>query len=244
MKANLRLWTGIALVVVLAIAATPLTYAADKAAGKAKPAAACPATASGAACCPTKTEDGKYANPVKTTEDGWMLLFDGSALDCWQNARKPDAENKWTIDGDAMTNAPHGNDIATKCDLKDFDLQLEYKTVKGGNSGIYLRGRIEVQVLDSFGKEQVGNGDDGGIYGQFAPKVNASKPAGEWNQLEAHCAGDTVTVKLNGQVVIDNQKISQVTGGALPGGVGDPGPLMLQGDHGKVWYRNIKVKAL
>lgn len=180
----------------------------------------------------------------KADADGFITLFDGKNLDCWQNARNPKAENKWFIEDGAMTNADHANDIGSKCNLKDFELSLEYKTVPGGNSGVYLRGRVEVQVLDSFGKAEVGNGDDGAIYGQTPPKVNASKKPGEWSTLNVSYAGDTLTVKLNGQVVHENLKITQPTGGALPGGVDEAGPIMLQGDHKKVWYRNIRIKPL
>jgi hypothetical protein len=173
--------------------------------------------------------------------EGWVKLFNGSDLEGWRNAREPRAENKWLIEDGAMTNVEHGHDIATVKSFKDFGLRLEYKTVPGGNSGVYLRGRIEVQVLDSFGKQTPGKGDDGAIYDQFAPLVSASKPVGEWNQLEACIVGEEVTVKLNGQVIHDKRKISEVTGGALPGKVTDAGPLLLQGDHGKVWYRNIEI---
>ncbi len=178
----------------------------------------------------------------KKTDEGWIALFDGTSLDAWQNARRPKAKNTWSIEDDAMTNVRHGHDIATKAQFKDFDLKLEYKTVKDGNSGVYLRGRIEIQILDSYGKEEVGKSDDGAIYDKFAPLVNASKPAGEWNQLEATYVGDTLTVKLNGRLIHDKLKIKQLTGGALPGKVNDPGPLMLQGDHGKVWFRNVKIR--
>lgn len=175
---------------------------------------------------------------------GWKKLFNGKDLEGWQNARKPGAENKWSVEGGAMTNAEHGNDIATVETFEDMQLKLEYKTVKGGNSGVYLRGRVEIQVLDSYGKGKLSTGDDGGIYGQYAPLVNASKPAGQWNTLEAQYVGDSLTVKLNGKLVQDGVKITKVTGGALPGGVNEAGPLMLQGDHGKVWYRNIMVRPI
>ena len=191
------------------------------------------------------TEQGNSAGtscPAAASADGWVTLFDGQNLDCWQNARRPKSENKWLIEDDTMTNQDHANDIGTKCQFKDFDLQLEYKIAKNGNSGVYLRGRIEVQILDSHGKEKISSHDDGGIYDKFAPLVNASKPAGEWNQLETAYVGDRLTVKLNGQLVLDDQQITELTGGALPGGVNDPGPLMLQGDHGKISFRNIKVR--
>lgn len=183
-------------------------------------------------------------SPAAAEEDGWISLFDGSTLEGWRNARAPRAENRWFIEDGAMTNVDHGNDIATVKRYKDFDLKLEFKTVPGGNSGVYLRGRIEIQVLDSFGKEEVTNQDNGAIYGQFAPKVNASRPAGEWNQLEATIIGDEVTVRLNGMLIHDRQKLTEVTGGALPGKLSDPGPLLLQGDHGKVWYRNIMIREI
>ncbi len=183
-------------------------------------------------------------SPAVSEEEGWIPLFDGSTLEGWRNARAPRAENKWSIEDGAMTNVDHGNDIATVKRFKDFDLKLEFKTVPGGNSGVYLRGRIEVQVLDSYGKEEVTNQDNGAIYGQFAPKVNASRPAGEWNQLEATIIGDEVTVRLNGILIHDKQKLTEVTGGALPGKLSDPGALLLQGDHGKVWYRNIMIREI
>jgi len=181
---------------------------------------------------------------ISEGDEGWIKLFNGECLEGWQNARKPDTANKWSVDDGALTNADHGNDIATVKTFKDFELKLEYKTVKNGNSGVYLRGRVEVQVLDSYGKKELSTGDDGGIYGQYAPLVNASKPAGEWNLLEACYVGDTLCVKLNGKVVQDKVKIAKVTGGALPGGVNEAGPLMLQGDHGKVWYRNIMIRPI
>ncbi len=177
-------------------------------------------------------------------DEVWVSLFDGSTLEGWRNARAPRAENKWFIEDNAMTNVDHGNDIATVKRFRDFDLKLEFKTVPGGNSGVYLRGRIEIQVLDSYGKEKITNQDNGAIYGQFAPLVNASRPAGEWNQLEATIVGDEVTVRLNGVLIHDKQKLTEVTGGALPGKLCDPGPILLQGDHGKVWYRNIMIREI
>jgi len=173
----------------------------------------------------------------------WQTLFNGENLDGWTNAR-PGQTIKWTVEDGAMTNTPKDKDIATVEKFKDFDLQLEYKTVPKGNSGVYLRGRIELQVLDSYGKEELSTGDDGGIYGQHPPLVNASKPTGEWNVLEATLVGDTLSAKLNGKVIHDKVKLTKVCGGALPGAVTDPGPLMLQGDHGKVWYRNVRIRPV
>ncbi|MDQ1258057.1 MAG: hypothetical protein QG656_2666 [Candidatus Hydrogenedentes bacterium] len=197
------------------------------------------AEAACAAKCPKAA-----AGEKEGADEGWITLFDGTSLDGWQNARRPDGETKWAIEEGAMTNVGKAPNIATKEEYKDFALSLEYKIVAHGNSGVYLRGRVEIQILDSAGKTEMGAGDDGAIYDQFPPAVNASKPAGEWNTLEACYVGDTVCAKLNGQVIQDKTKISQVTGGALPGAVDAAGPLMLQGDHGKIWFRNVKIKPL
>ncbi len=184
---------------------------------------------------------------ASAAEAGLVSLFNGKDLAGWQNARNATGENKWKAEDGTLTNIAtghDGNDIATVEKFKDFELKIEYKTVKDGNSGVYLRGRIELQVLDSFGKNPPGKGDDGAVYAQFPPKVNATKPVGEWNTLEVSYVGDVLTAKLNGQVIHDKQQITKVTGGALPGGVDEAGPLMLQGNHGKVWYRNITIKPL
>ena len=162
----------------------------------------------------------------------------------WRNARDPEGENKWFVEDGALTNTEHANDIATVDEWKDFELKLEYKIVPGGNSGVYLRGRLEVQVLDSYNETEVGTGSDGAVYGLLPPLVKASKPAGEWNQLEVVLVGNRLTAKLNGQLIHDDREIVDLTGGALPGGIEDPGPLMLQGDHGKVWYRNIELRPI
>ena len=174
----------------------------------------------------------------------WVSLFDGKDLDGWVHARDAGKAHEWTVEKGTMTNVAHGEDIATKKTFTDFELKIEYKTVRMGNSGVYLRGRIELQVFDSNKRKKPGKADDGAIFGQTAPLINATKPAGKWTKLHVRCVGDRVTATLNGKTIHDNQLIPGVTGGAQPGGVTDPGPLMLQGDHGKVWYRNIKIRPI
>lgn len=192
--------------------------------------------------CAKKPGCASCCGDAKAAE--WTAIFNGKDLTGWRNARVPNAENKWSVEDGAMTNSEHGNDIATEKSYQDFEISIEYKTVPGGNSGVYLRGRMEIQVLDSFGKDPVTKQDNGAIYDQFKPRVNASKPAGEWNLLEASIVGNEISATLNGQVIHDHQKFIRVTGGALPGKATGPGPLLLQGDHGKVWYRNIKIREL
>ncbi len=192
------------------------------------------------ACCASKTEAKcpKCAGKCRP-------LFNGKDLAGWRNARNPEGENTWFVEDGAMTNVKaegdHGVDLATVDVFKDFCLHIEYKTIPGGNSGVYLRGRVEVQVLDSHGNAEVTTADAGAIYDKFAPLVNAAKPAGEWHSLNICYLGDRLTVLLNDQLVLDNIHITETTGGAMPGNLNEPGPVMLQGDHGKVWYQNARI---
>lgn len=153
-----------------------------------------------------------------------------------------------------MINTPgSGADIATVQKFGDATIDLEIMVPKGSNSGVYLMGEYEIQVLDSFGRERVGPGDMGGIYGAAAPKVNASKAPGEWQRMVVEFQaprfdGDKKTanalfkrVTLNGQVIHENVEMKGPTGGAWTGREAPTGPLMFQGNHGPVAYRNIKI---
>src|SRR5947209_2395258 len=111
---------------------------------------------------------------------------------------------------------------------------------KGSNSGIYLRGRYEVQIEDDYGDEPDSH-KIGGIYGFLTPSVNPAKPAGEWQAVDITLVGRTVTVVLNGERILDRQTIPGITGGALDSDEGAPGPLLLQGDHGPIAFRNLIV---
>ena len=126
---------------------------------------------------------------------------------------------------------------------KVYKIQAEYKVEKGSNSGIYLRGRYELQVLDDEGKEPESHGHMA-IYARKAPDRNASKPPGEWQTMEATLVGNRVTVVLNGTKVHDNAVIDGITGGALDCSELDPGPIMIQGDHQRVWFRKVTVTPI
>jgi hypothetical protein len=112
---------------------------------------------------------------------------------------------------------------------------------EGGNSGIYLRGRYEVQVLDDAGNQPHDRGM-GGVYGQVSPTTQPALAAGEWQTFDITLVGRRVTVVLNSITIIDDAEIPGITGGALDSNEGQPGPLMLQGDHGGIRYRNIRVR--
>lgn len=169
-------------------------------------------------------------------------LFDGKTLDTW-TLQIPNRPSGWSIVDGAMTNEKGANNLVSKQTFKDFRIQAEYKIEPGSNSGIYLRGRYELQVLDDYGKAPESHGHMA-IYAWVAPLVNATRPAGEWQTMEAVLVANKVTVTLNGQKVHDNATIQAITGGALDANETQPGPIMLQGDHGKVWYRKVTVTPI
>jgi hypothetical protein len=142
-----------------------------------------------------------------------------------------------------MTNVPHANNLISKQTFQDYKIHAEYKVEKGSNSGIYIRGRYELQVLDDHGKPPEEHGHMA-VYAWHAPLVNASKPVGEWQTMDATIVGNKVTVVLNGQKVHDNTTLEAVTGGALDANETQPGPVMIQGDHEKITYRKVTVTPI
>lgn len=185
---------------------------------------------------PAANANGKhtYGKPVE--------LFDGKTLDNW-GVQDPGKPMGWSVVDGAMTNEKGANNLVSKQTFKDFKINAEYKIEPNSNSGIYLRGRYELQVLDDYGKPPETHGQMA-IYAWVAPTVNASKPATEWQVMEAILVANKVTVTLNGQKVHDNATIQAITGGALDANETAPGPIMLQGDHGKVSYRKVTVTPI
>ena len=172
-----------------------------------------------------------------------VVLFDGKSLDAW-GVQMKDKPIMWKIEDGVMTNEPHGNNLVSKEKFKDFKLQAEYKLSEKGNSGMYLRGRYELQVLDDFGRTDDPEHGHLSIYSVKAPLVNASKKAGEWQTAEITIVGNCVSATLNGQKMHDNSKLTRITGGALDAKETEPGPIMIQGDHEKVWYRKVVVTPI
>jgi hypothetical protein len=140
--------------------------------------------------------------------------------------------------GGVMENTPPSGDIVTDQKFTDFKLHVEFNVASKSNSGVYLRGRYEVQIEDNFGQPPESH-RIGGLYGFLDPTENAGKPAGEWQTYDITLVGRTLTVVLNGKTVIAAREIPGITGGALDSREGEPGPLMLLGDHGKVSVRNV-----
>ncbi len=214
----------------------------------------------------------------------WKRIFNGKDLNNWlaKGAKDNKDKGKWVVGtaamssddpkqlvckegGRAMINlaGSHGQslDIYSEEKFGDCRIELEVMVPKGSNSGIYVMGEYEIQVLDSWGKKEMRGGDMGAVYGAAPPRVNACKKPGEWQKYViefrapkfdasgrkiAGGAGNAelVRVELNGQVLHENLKLRGPTGGALTGTESATGPLMFQGNHGPVAYRNIKVRPL
>ncbi len=150
------------------------------------------------------------------------------------------ANNKFRMIDGVLVNPEVGGNLVTKEKFDDFKLSIEFRYPKGSNSGIYLRGRYEVQIEDS----PVNKTSDisiGGIYGFIEPSVYAAKKAGEWQTYEITLVGRLVTVVHNGIEVISNRPIPGITGGSLDSNEGNPGPVMIQGDHGPIEFRKFVI---
>ena len=185
-----------------------------------------------------------------------VKLFNEKDLSNW-TTRSGDKAG-WEVKDGVMHVVPGKGDVMTKEKFTDFYLHLEWMEpdmpdAKGqakGNSGVFLQGRYEVQVLDSYGLEPPGMGDCGAIYNQYAPLVNACKPPLQWQSYDMvfraarSDSNAKVTVFQNGMVIHNNVTTDGVTGGAIDEKVLEPGPLLLQ-DHGNLLkFRNIWVVEL
>jgi hypothetical protein len=205
-----------------------------------------------------------------------MALFNGKDLTGW-SLRNPRANVKWQVVSDVKLDpadskklipaeqgpgamllpAGGGSDIMTRDPFGDCELNLEFMVPQGSNSGVYLMGRYEIQVLDSFGKKQLSSGDCGGIYSAAAPSTNASKPPGQWQSFEIVFRAPRfdaegkktanarfISVKHNGVSIHENVEVKAPTGGQVNNAERPLGPVLLQGDHGVVAFRNIRIKPL
>ncbi len=174
----------------------------------------------------------RTAAPIWTAP---INIFNGRDLSGWKASG---ANSQWSVVSGILTNAKNGANLITERTFTDFKLHVEFRVPKNGNSGIYLRGRHELQVEDSKGLEALST-HTGGVYGFVTPNENAALDAGAWQTYDVTLVGRRVTVVLNGKTVISMQNIPGITGGALDSNEGQPGPIYLQGDHTAVEYRKI-----
>lgn len=164
-----------------------------------------------------------------------ITLFNGRNLDGWV-ATGPD--NKWVAANGILKSPGSGANLMTTAKFNDFKLHIEFRLQPGSNSGVYLRGRYEVQVIDCKGEEPSST-LLGGVYGFLTPNENVAKAPGEWQTYDITLIGRRVTIEANGKKIINDQIIPGITGGAIDSKEGEPGPILLQGDHGSIEFRNI-----
>lgn len=178
--------------------------------------------------------------------EGFKLLFDGKTMNGWKY-RNPDGLKSWGVQNGMLVNTlekdQHGTDILTEEKFRDFLVRYEYQVPPGANSGFYLRGRHEIQIFDDFGKKPE-MGGNGAIYSVRPATFNASRRPGQWQTAEVKIVGQKVTVMLNGVTIHDNVDVPKATGGQLDDNLDQPGPILLQGDHGAVGFRNLRIKKL
>ena len=163
-------------------------------------------------------------------------IFNGRDLAGWHVAG---GANEWEADNGILRNRKSGGNLVTDAKFTDFKLHVEFRYQAGGNSGVYLRGRYEVQVFDSG--DELAVGSLGAVYGYLEPSDAVAKKPGEWQTFDITLVGRMVTVVLNGTTIISNREIPGPTGAALDSDEGAPGPLLLQGDHTAIEYRNITI---
>ena len=178
-------------------------------------------------------------------------LFNGRDLTGWR-LTNPSQVNGWrAMDGELVNTTPkksfeafsrYGN-LRTEQEFEDFNLTLEFNVPADGNSGVYLRGMYEAQVVDRDSRMQ-GIQGVGAVFGRVAPTKNAGLPGDQWQTYDLTLVDRHITVKLNGQTVVDNQPVIGCTKGALSADITRPGPIYLQGDHTSVRYRKLVLRPV
>jgi hypothetical protein len=169
-------------------------------------------------------------------------LFNGRDLTGWEPINPKNSH--WIARNGELVNERGGSNLKSTRTFDDFKLHIEYNCPEPGNSGIYLRGRYEIQIwYDAKGTNDRFH-DIGSIYSFLAPAVDLPKTPGQWESLDVTLVGRFVTIVRNGVKIIDNKEIPGITGGALDSREGEPGPFYFQGDHsGGVRFRNIRVSV-
>ena len=192
---------------------------------------------------------GNWALTIPGGGAGWLGVTDHqgklSASILWGGGSVLPVDGVLTNEVVQEKGKPHksfGN-LRTDREFEDFRLTIETNVPSGGNSGVYLRGIYEVQVLDSFG-HKVDSHNMGAIYSRITPSEAAEKPAGQWQTLDITLVDRHATVILNGKKIIDNQPLLGCTGGALWSDQLRPGPIYLQGDHTGANFRNIVLRPV
>lgn len=180
-----------------------------------------------------------------------ITLFNGRNLNGWM-LTDTTRTNGFKVENGVLVNNPvqetgtpsirYGN-LRTIDNFEDFNLSVEVNVPQGGNSGVYLRGIYEVQILDSY-QQPLDSHSMGAVYSRITPSVAAERPADEWQHLDMTLCDRHITVVLNGTTIIYNHPLLGVTGGALTADEFSPGPIYLQGDHSNILYRNMILRPI
>jgi Domain of Unknown Function (DUF1080) len=168
-----------------------------------------------------------------------IALFNGKDLTGWKMSGK--GKTEWKVENGILITPGEGPELINDSKFEDFKLHVEFNCGPTSNSGVYLRGRYEVQIeTDSADEGPLHH--TGSVYGFIAPSPELPRMAGEWQTYDITLIGRRVTVEQNGQTVINNKEIPGITGGALDSQEGLPGPIYLQGsEKGHVQFRNIVI---
>jgi hypothetical protein len=182
----------------------------------------------------------KAPSLTRTTKPVWgkpIKLFNGKDLAGWHPSGKT---NQWVAENGILKSPKAGSNIISDATFTDFKLHVEFRYAAHGNSGVYLRGRYEVQITDYY-EDTPPKDVLGSVYGFIKPNEKVVTKPGEWISYDITLIGRNVTIVVNGITTVCNQEIPGITGGALNSREGEPGPIMLQGDHEPIEYRNIVI---
>jgi hypothetical protein len=185
---------------------------------------------------------GQKAPALKAKSEKWgkpIPLFNGKDLTGWK--MKGEGATKWTVENGNLVSPGNGPELVNDSKFQDFKLHVEFNCGPTSNSGVYLRGRYEVQI-ETDSAEEPPSHHTGGVYGFLAPTPEPPRKADEWQTLEITLSGRWITVAHNGKTVIDNKEIPGITGGALDSQEELPGPIYLQGgEKGHVLFRSVVI---
>ncbi|HTZ59834.1 MAG TPA: DUF1080 domain-containing protein [Acidobacteriaceae bacterium] len=183
-----------------------------------------------------RAEAPRWGKPVS--------LFNGRNLDGWHEYSAnpfPESGHHWTVSDGLLVSPGNGPELVTDRKFQDFKLHVEFNCGSASNSGVYLRGRYELQIENESAAEPPSH-HTGAIYGFIVPRPELPRTAGKWQTFDVTLIGRRVTVVQDGQTIIANQEIPGITGGAIDSHEALPGPIILQGsEKGRVSFRNIVI---
>lgn len=188
---------------------------------------------------PARTDDAKFGAPIDLLENGladWIGMSQKGTFG-W-SFKDGVLSNKLGLKPDGSWKGGGINLKTKRADFEDFKIEYDVRVPRGSNSGVYLRGRYEIQVVDSYGKP-VDRHNMAAYYGRAVPRVSAELPPDEWQHVSVVLYRRHITVELNGTRIIDNEPVTGVTGGAINANEFVPGPIYLQGDHSDADYKNM-----